>query len=430
MATAHVFIDTNVALHFQRPDQIDWKMLAGSDCVVLVVAPILLKELQEQKIHNPSRKLRERADAFIRWLRQFVREPSRDVRDGVRWCFVRREPLVDFLANGLSTNVADDRLIASVLDYQPEDGSCVYVATDDIGLEVKLGARAIAVLSLPENLRLPVEPDPIEKENQELRRQLAQRRMPALVLTWHGGDDHCRLAMPPVITQAPANSLDHVRAQYPFLEKREEKPFAADNQMAKFARIAGELQRTLVPPDAIDRYNEQLRVYLGEYKNYLELLLEWERARALTLPLKLTLINRGNLPASQIDVVLTFPDDLLLLEEDDLPEPPESPEAPAKPGVIDLFAPRFDNLNHLFSRPDNYQFELDGVPSVDNDAHKVRFGIRSLKHAFDETLEGFWFRFATRETVQSFQVQYHLSAAEMPEAVTGVLHVVFDGNEG
>jgi hypothetical protein len=68
----HVFIDTNVAMHYQRPDQIDWKKLTGSDSVVLVAAPVLLSELERQKIHNPSRKLKERADAFIRWLVTFV----------------------------------------------------------------------------------------------------------------------------------------------------------------------------------------------------------------------------------------------------------------------------------------------------------------------------------------------------------------------
>lgn len=41
----YAFIDTNTAPHFKRPDQIDWRTLADAKVVVLVVAPILLREL-------------------------------------------------------------------------------------------------------------------------------------------------------------------------------------------------------------------------------------------------------------------------------------------------------------------------------------------------------------------------------------------------
>ena len=40
---AHVYLDTNTALHFSRADQIDWQDLTGARQVVLVVAPVLLR---------------------------------------------------------------------------------------------------------------------------------------------------------------------------------------------------------------------------------------------------------------------------------------------------------------------------------------------------------------------------------------------------
>jgi hypothetical protein len=88
----HIFLDSNTALHFKRPDQIDWQELTNSNQVVLVAAPILHRELEQQKIHNPSRKLRERAGDYIKWLVQFVRDPDREVRPGTKWLFFLSSP--------------------------------------------------------------------------------------------------------------------------------------------------------------------------------------------------------------------------------------------------------------------------------------------------------------------------------------------------
>ena len=195
--TAHVFIDANTALHFKRPDQIDWRTLANANEVVLVAAPVLLRELEEQKVINGSSKLKGRAANYIKWLHQFVRHPETEVRAGVRWWFLPDEPQLDFAAERLSQTIADDHLIASVLHYTRQSGVSVLVATADLGLEVKLRSRGIGVLELPDDLRLPTEPDPIELENRNLRRQIArfEARMPKLSVVFEGSAQHHALSL-------------------------------------------------------------------------------------------------------------------------------------------------------------------------------------------------------------------------------------------
>lgn len=435
VVTTHVFIDTNVALHYQRPDQIDWLKRLGSDGIVLVAAPILVAELEKQKIHIPSRKLRERADAFIRWLAPFVRDPSREVRPGVRWHFIAHEPLIDFKSANLSRDVADDQLIASVLDYKPNDGGTVCVATGDIGLEVKLRSRGITCIPLSEDLLLPSEPDPMEKELQDLRRQAAQRHAPVLALTWEGGAAHYKIAAPPAITRPSAKSINEMRSRLPFLAKPGEGRAQDNNPFTDIARIAARLENMFVTPDAIDRYNEKLKIYFSEYEAYLEQLLEWKTQRSLTGPLRLILSNRGSAPASQIDVMLTFPEDIILLEKDDLPKKPEAPKAPRKPAtdLKELMSPGLlDPFPHTFLPRNLYQpptLAVDGEADIDSDGHKVSFAISTLKHFFDFTLKGVYFSFPAREAMRSFQVQYHVSAAELPKAITGSLHIVLDDTE-
>jgi hypothetical protein len=81
---------------------------------------------------------------------------------------------VDFAAERLSAAINDDHLIAAVIDHMHQTKERVYVATADIGLTVKLRGRSIPILSLPDDLRLSVDDDPLVQENMQLKRQLAR----------------------------------------------------------------------------------------------------------------------------------------------------------------------------------------------------------------------------------------------------------------
>src|SRR4051812_13913095 len=112
----HVFLDANTALHFKRADQIDWCSLAETADVVLVAAPVFLRELEQQKVHNPSRKLRDRAKETIKWLHGFLDStPTPAVRPHVSLTFISCEPQIDFAARRLSERLNDDHLIASAV---------------------------------------------------------------------------------------------------------------------------------------------------------------------------------------------------------------------------------------------------------------------------------------------------------------------------
>jgi hypothetical protein len=92
-----------------------------------------------------------------------------------------------------------------------------------------------------------------------------------------------------------------------------------------------------------------------------------------------------------------------------------------------------DTFVNAFPTYDPYVLPVlskDGDPDVDDDRHRVGYSISTLKHEFDFTLKGICFRLRDREAVRSFQLEYHVSAAELPEAMTGVLHIVVDKRSG
>ena len=168
----YLFMDANIALHFSRPDQVDWFATTHSRNAILVATPIFLRELDQKKFEGKSAKLRERARKYIKWLLAFSRDPAKEVRPGVRWKFLRQEPNIDWASLGLDQNISDDQLIASVIQFAHNQRIDAFVVTEDIGLEVKLTARKIGVLSLSDDFRLPDEHDKLEGENAALRSRL------------------------------------------------------------------------------------------------------------------------------------------------------------------------------------------------------------------------------------------------------------------
>ena len=85
-----VFLDTNIALHYKRADQIDWLRVSKAQSVTLIVPIILVRELENQKAHNPSSKLRTRAKNYISWLSELDSEREKcQLRQNVKLDFSR-----------------------------------------------------------------------------------------------------------------------------------------------------------------------------------------------------------------------------------------------------------------------------------------------------------------------------------------------------
>ena len=424
---AHIFLDANTALHFRRPDEIDWCALTGSKRVVLVGAPIFHRELEQQKIHNASRKLRERAGAYIKWLAQFVRDPTLEVRPRTTWQFISVEPLIDFASHNLSTLISDDHLIASVITYSPSSDASVRVATADIGLEVKLRHRSIQPLLLPDSVRLPEEADPQEKELLHLRRQLAQRRSPILALDTEMGSDRHPISICPQVTLPSAPSLSEISAAHPaLLVPGSPSPAATDHPMAGIFQAGAILRNAILPPERVALYNNGREEFLAEYQKFLDELLVWEEQKALTVEVRLSLSNTGTAPASDVDIILHFPDDLVLMITDDLPPAPDQPEPPQRPDRIpDLWGSslggNFTGLLHP-TYPELPTPRFDSSAEVNPERHQATYWLKNLKHGFTQKLEPVFFWFPDRGSVRQFHAEYQISAAELPEAITGRLH--------
>ena len=129
MGRLAVFIDTNVLLHCQLPDQIPWTKLARGQSVLLVIARVVIQEI-DKYIHDRNTHKRERALAARRWLlKSAPRDAENDIREGVAATrYARRPRQSTYDAHGLDPNHPDDQLAACILEYR-DNNSASGVAT-------------------------------------------------------------------------------------------------------------------------------------------------------------------------------------------------------------------------------------------------------------------------------------------------------------
>ena len=408
----YVFVDTNVTLHFQFLDEVDWAAAFGFDHVTLVLAPVVLSELDNKKVAG-GRKERLRARKVLSLLdRLGLSSAPVLLRDGVSLAAIGNEPRpATFLECGLDPEINDDRLLASLIERSREvgDPSSVLLASDDGGIRVKARTRSIQLVAVPEELRLADEPDEVERELVDLRRELsaATSAAPRLRLTveglvnagfvlrvWNGWDEKSR-------KKAVANW----RARYPHQESSSE----AD-------RIG-----SFFEPSAL-AWNASIDEAFGKFERYLT---EWPAVAqryCRILPFCFVLENVGTAPADDVSVILRTSANGLWRRR--MPKPPSIPKPVRRDsmfglGMMSHFSPSMA-LNHSLLRP--AAAEEDG-PDVSEDGGTVKYWAKRSKHNVPVEFDKVHFEFASEDSVTSFQISYELHAANLRRPTVGSINV-------
>ncbi len=407
-----VFVDTNVAMHFKRADQIDWATLTGSSTVTLVIAPVLITELEEQKVKNDSRKLRQRAAEQVRWLDTLLdHDQPHLLREGLFFISIDHEPLLDFPEHRLSLFVADDRLIASALEFAAEwPKTKTYIASGDIGLKNKLRSRhSLAHLSPSENDRLNEEADPIEKELQTLRRDnLAwKNRIPKLGLIHVERDQNESYVVGISDPLASLKPISKIKAEYPLVST------GSQDTLEIMRSIAGyNLIRTKA--DA-ERHNQATQEFYQSWENYLDLYADWKTRWQLGFNAKLAVANTGTVPATQLDIEIVFPNGIRPYNISRLPRPPEEPKPP--PQWLHEFGGFGGNLLALDPSVYMPRLDRDGVARFKKGEGLVTSNASFLKHGHRCVIDDIWLSFSSEALAKTFQAEYVITSAENPDPV-------------
>ena len=145
------FVDTNIFYDYPNLDQIKWLEVLKADHVLIVLPPVIFRELNDHKDSGRKPHLAGRAASTLLNLDRFFDSHPDDntvpVRDGVDLFGDCQDAPVNPPLNPL---IGDDPLIANILMYQtnhPDER--VVLITDDRGLKLKARGCGVTCVKLP-----------------------------------------------------------------------------------------------------------------------------------------------------------------------------------------------------------------------------------------------------------------------------------------
>lgn len=436
------FLDTNIYLHYEMVDQIDWCSILGDFQVTLVLLPITFRELNKRKDAPGAPRVRARAGKALARIDALLQDSlSAEVRAGVTLSVVPHDPSIDFRANRLHPDVQDDWLLASALEYRVEHPTvATVVVTADTGLRYKVRGHQLTALQMPESLRLPDEPD----EQGKLMRQLEARvrelekALPQPGICFSDDTDTLDAAVRPAL-QLRADRVERVLAQlsarfprYPDSLRVEDRDGGSSQkvQVNTLTALAAAYDHSGVSVGEIRRYNAEREEYLQTYVRWLDDLAVHRSAWRRSVVIDLRLFNLGGAPVDNVDVLLHFPDHAEPIDPDDLPRrpdaplPPQLPRGPVPFSVASLLStpPAWPEIPADLIAP-GVKPRLTGPFIRRVNSYAVEYSYDRLRHGSYVPLPRLIVRFASFDDATNFAIDWTIHADNLPEPTSGQLLV-------
>lgn len=415
----YAFLDTNIFLQFKPLQEIPWEDLLGTE-YTLVVPITVINELDQQKNSDKSR-VRKRAKSALRLIEGLdLTSTTLPLEIG------SKEPQgAIFSKYALDPNIGDDRIIASILEFEEPLQSCVLVS-DDTGIRIKAKNKQIACQRIGEEYRLPTETSDEQKTITRLRKEILhlQNNKPKLTLSLDDGSTNIRH------TVRDLDDEDSLANEMKLIRGKHNKLIYRDTNERDYRTPPLTLSQRLytLTSTQVDKYNTDLDNYFQDYEKYLRQNYKLENKRRNSLEVKLILDNIGKAPACDITLELRFLEDIsanISFEIDDRILPPTPPDQPS-PGPI---------LSTLYGRSYEPKFMRNVVSALmDNErplvskedsCFVVRFDIQKIQHTSTYSLSPLKIYFEVPRLAKSFTLPYTF-VADNCQRTMGELHIIID----
>ena len=433
MSNKYLIVDTNVLLHYQPIDQIDWSNISGCKNPIIYVPFVVIEELDKHKDQHRLAKMRERARKTLALINKVIGDKfSGDLRSDVQLIVESETPKVDWDVLNLEENKPDHRVIASAFSKN-SDSNQVAVVHRDYTIKLTLRRLKLQSLELPAELLLEDAVDELDSEIKALRleNERLKSQLPKLCLE-SGEKSNRGLIMVgpelhPYLPTELENILQNIREEYPLMEIENSR----DGNISRSMAVSLGLEIT---NKQRKYYNDALYAFYEECRNWLVKAKDIEIQRSLFRPLDLWVFNSGFCPAQDVDVEVRFPNFVSVsLNENalDLPPEPKPPERPEPQNILesyvtpdfraDLSSFNFRSLSDL-NRLTNFQPEASIYE--DEGGTCVAMHWDSLKHGYrHQILPVPHVQFESYESLRGFQLEYRISAANLPSACEGTFNV-------
>jgi rRNA-processing protein FCF1 len=427
----YIFLDTNILVHYKEIEQIDWLRIIGDNSCEIIVAPIVIDELEQLKIKNKAsvRKVKK----LLNEIEDYSNRVKNEIRTNVFVSILFEKPKqITYDNYGLNFNEQDHRLFATVLEYKDAyKERQIILISNDTGVRIRAKHYRINALKLPEENKLPEESDPDVVKIRELEIEIRKLKLkiPKPLVTFDNGKDFIQFK---IFTRDInwdrfiEEKMAEIISSYPRLEKKKELYDDPNKIFLPVSSIFSDLSK-----EQIDDYSTSLISYFEKYKDYLNKLCLYYKRDLLSVIFSFILFNDGNTPAEVIDILFHFPDGFQLFDYDEFQDIPQKPIPPKKPKNL---LEQFNSFNTSANMP--YDFSnISHPPSIDlkinkpsikkTNSYDVNYEIGYIKHFHKIELEKVVALYESFEKMKNFQINYSITAENIPEQVHGVLNVSF-----
>lgn len=459
----YVFIDTNILLEFKDFYQIDWNSILNYKQVTLVLTRVVLKELEKFKYDQKSERRQSRSRLMMKQIDQliFSVDPNEEApipsRQNVSLLVLTHSPQLNLYPD-LEESIADDQLIASILNFMKVNSSIssedIILIGDDAGCLNKARAHGIKVRRLDDAYRLPDEPSASQKEAARLRRQVEelQNRQPKPRLTIKTPDGFVQeldvqltiLSNPDEAHIEELNVREEQATHWEAPKPPDEPESIADEPShikaarVTMAQLAAMSSRGNISQKEIERYRQDRSDYLQSYRQFLDLYYSFQERRFRTIGISFSVVNDGNTPATGIVIQLVIPDELEVITEEDLPQAPKRPRRPVFPRTeMQLLSDTINSTTLLpsiflppsFQGNDLVDPDSEGPEITPYNSTLVRWRKSKVMHHIPLDLDEIFIRFPPSINTREYHLKYEIIADNTPDPLTGILKITVNGIE-
>lgn len=431
-----VLLDTNILLHYKRLDQIDWLAETEASEVEILIAPVIMREMDKHKIQHPIKHIRDRATKYMKWLNSLpIVDMQYEIRSGVIVRFICNEPSIDFEAHQLSKDIDDDWLIAHAIEELPGKEASLSIIVADTGIRMKMLGKKIDVKLWADNqYKLEAEEDPEQRRIKELEDELRKHtsRMPKLSLV-HDNEMQYKTY---TLRKREQNNIDdemmRTRQMYPeygtddAIHKRTYRTGSAVlDQFNILNYTAGFCEQLLNTSFAAGRkrYNSELPAFFERYENYLKDLYYFE---GHVVPVGLTIENAGTCPAGDVLIHIELPSHLDVRDRYDVPVEPDPPKEP-QPDENKLYMPTFHSSFYRNLSQPSVMLPEPNITGPELEASDmISFRIKKARQHVSCNLDPFYIVFDDLASAKNFNIAYTIIADNISDKVAGTLNVLIE----
>lgn len=416
----YIFLDTNVFLHYKPVNQLQLERF-GKGCI-LVVPRVILGELNKHKDSHSSNKIRSRARSVCKDIHFW--SDSGSVSDVLGFNFYIKTSYPE--NHCLDPNSNDDRFLSDILEYPapPEDKLLI---SNDSNLCLTAKHLGIEVEMIDDKYALPQEADPIEKENQALRRELellknARPRLKVGVIAEESQLDVDNNPLFPVHENSELLSDEDIESKVAEIRGSLDKHHLSHSNSSTSMALAA---LHYISPEEISEYHRKLSKYPEEYRKYL--IARREFLRNPIFIFSVGIANVGTAPADNVDIYLYFPDGFELFEENDVPQGPAEPPLPSKP-LSSLEKMTSQTASSFWPDINRYVSNIDTLSSFSlkkTNSYEVSDSFRSIKHNERVCLHQLFLRFDSFESIHPFCCKYRVTVDNLPQVIEGGINFQF-----